>query len=352
MDKTDIAADTVVDGDRVVTRARGRGPVLARFARPTGPQTTLAVIADPHVSAQARGTWKVFHHTEARLRAAIRDANRLDVDGVVFLGDLTKDGASDEFDRVDALLSELNSPFVAVPGNHDVQKTNSPKTPPLEAFEAAYTPDSLPFCERIGGVDLIGLNSASTPDGSLSDTHAGAISTEQLAWLDSILVEAENPIITMHHTVSGAPSYTEELNDSEHYRIRNSTALTDVLAAHDTDLVLSGHVHWPVVSRLETAYELTAPAACSFPQASLLLSIEPRGTTVSMEPLADRSGYVEAYRYANRGKGRGQAMTERIENGFFGSFPLIDESEQHGLRGGQEQPRSGTVADSRGQEER
>ena len=103
---------------------------------------------------------------------------------------------------------------------------------------------------------------------------------------------------------------------------------------------------------METAYELTAPAACSFPQASLLLSIEPRGTTVSMEPLADRSGYVEAYRYANRGEGRGQTMTERVENGFFGSFPLIDESEQHGLRGGRQQPRAGTVADSRGQEER
>ena len=348
MDKTDTAADTVVDGDRVVTRARGRGPVLARFARPTGPQTTLAVIADPHVSAQAKGTWKVFHRTEARLRAAIRDANRLDVDGVVFLGDLTKDGAPDESDRVDALLSELNPPFVAVPGNHDVQKTNSPETPSLEAFEAAYTPDSLPFCERIGGVDLIGLNSASTPDGSLSDAHVGAISTEQLAWLDSVLVEAKNPIITMHHTVSGAPSYTEELNDSEHYRIRNST----VLAAHDVDLVLSGHVHWPVVTRLGSAYELTAPAACSFPQASLLVSIEPWETTVSMEPLADRSGYAEAYRYASRGEGRGQAMTERVEDGFFASFPLIDESGQHGLRGGRQQPRAGTVADSRGQEGR
>jgi Icc protein len=314
-------ADTRIKGDdESMTRARGRGPVLACFARPTGPRTTLAVVADPHVAARATGTWKVFHRTEARLQAAIREANRLDVDGVVFLGDLTKDGTPEEFDRVEDLLSELRVPFVAVPGNHDVQKANTSETPSIEAFEAAYTPGSLPFCERVGGVDLIGLNSASMPDGSLSETHAGAVSADQLAWLDSTLAEAENPVVTLHHTVSGASSFTEELGDEEHYRIRNPAPFVDVLAAHEVSLVLSGHVHWPVVSQLRRTYELTAPAACSFPQASLLVSVEPQGTTVSMVPLTDRAGYMEAYRHASCAEGRGQIMTERVEDGFLRRF--------------------------------
>jgi Icc protein len=353
MAEANTTADTRIEGDNEsMTRARGRGPVLARFARPTGPRTTLAVIADPHVTAQARGMWKVFHRTEARLRAAIGDANRLGVDGVVFLGDLTKDGAPEEFERVDDLLSELSVPFVAVPGNHDVPKETMPETPPLEAFEAAYTPGSLPFCERVGGIDLIGLNSASMPDDSLSDTHAGAISTDQLAWLDATLVEVENPVVALHHTVSGAPSYTDELGDSEHYRIRNPTALVDVLAAHDVGLVLSGHVHWPVVSRLGSAYELTAPAACSFPQASLLVSTEPRGTTVSMVPLADRAGYAEAYRYASCAEGRGRIMTGRVEDGYFASFPLVDEGERHATTDSRHRPLAGVVSDTDGLEGR
>lgn len=351
MTEANTTTDTrIEDDDGLVTRARGRGPVLARFARPTGPRTTFVVVADPHVTARATGTWKVFHRTEARLRAAIREANRLDVDGVVFLGDLTKDGAPEEFDHVDDLLSELRVPFVAVPGNHDTQKADTPETPPLEAFESAYTPGSLPFCEQVSGVDLIGLNSASMPDGSLAETHAGAISTDQLAWLDSILPETDNPVVTLHHTVSGASSFTEELGDEEHYRVRNPTAFVDVLAAHDVALVLSGHVHWPVVSRLKSTYELTAPAACSFPQASLLVSVEPRGTTVSMMPLADQAGYLEAYRHASRAEGRGQIMTERVEDGFFASFPLVDEGEQQATTNGRQRPIAHTVSDHPEQE--
>ncbi len=350
MGETQRTIETTNQDDGLVAQAGGRGPVLARFARPTGPRTTLAVIADPHVTARATGTWKVFHRTEARLRAAIREANRLGVDGVVFLGDLTKDGAPEEFERVDDLLSELDVSFVAVPGNHDVPKENTPETPPIEAFEATYTPSSLPFCERIGGVDLIGLNSASTPDDSLSNTHAGAISTDQLAWLDSTLTGADNPVVTLHHTVSGAPSYTSELGDSEHYRIRNPPALVDVLVAHDVELVLSGHVHWPVVSRLRSIHELTAPAACSFPQASLLVSIEPRGTTVSMVPLADRTGYTEAYRYASRADGRVRTMIERVKDGYFESFPLVDKSERRTTTDGRQRPLAGTVPESDGQE--
>jgi Icc protein len=351
MYEADTADTRIEDNDGTATRTRGRGPVLARFARPAGPQTTLAVVADPHVTARATGTWKVFHRTEARLRAAIREANRLGVDGVVFLGDLTKDGAPEEFDRVDDLLSELRVPFVAVPGNHDVQKADTPETPALEAFEAAYTPGSLPFCERVGSVDLIGLNSASMPDESLSDTHTGAISTDQLAWLDSTLAEADNPVVTLHHTVSGAASFTDELGDEEHYRIRNPTALVDVLAAHEVNLVLSGHVHWPVVNRLRSTYELTAPAACSFPQASLLVSVEPRGTTVSVVPLTDQAGYMEAYRHASRAEGRSQIMTERVEDGFFASFPLVDEGEQQATTTGQQRPVAHTVSDCPQQEE-
>lgn len=78
----------------------GRGPLLGRFSEPRGQATTLAVIADPHISPTADGTWKLYHRMEARLQAAIADINRLAVDVAIIVGDLTRDGRSCEFDRL------------------------------------------------------------------------------------------------------------------------------------------------------------------------------------------------------------------------------------------------------------
>ena len=47
------------------------GPVLARLPRPRlADPVTLAVLADPHVPADVRGTWKVHHRTSEPIRVA------------------------------------------------------------------------------------------------------------------------------------------------------------------------------------------------------------------------------------------------------------------------------------------
>ena len=314
--------------------AGGRGPVLARFSRPAGRSTTLAVLADPHVTRTAEGTWKVFHRAEARFRAAIASANRLDVDAVVSTGDLTKDGAPAEFARVDALLSELDAPFLAVPGNHDVPKAmDQHETPDCSRFVRSYPPGALPSVVRVGSIDLVCLNSASMPDGALTATHAGAISDGQLCWLEATLADLETPVVVCHHPMTQVADQVEALSPDPQYRLGNAEALADVLADHDVPLVLSGHVHWPAVGRVGPTRQVIAPAACSFPQAALLVHVEPRGTTVSLLPLTDRRGLEEAYRYACDGLGRGAAFAESTKNGYFRDFPLVDESRDQSALG-------------------
>lgn len=303
----------------------GRGPVLARFTRPTGRSTTFAVVADPHVTGTAAGTWKVLHRTEARLRTALANADRLDVDVVVATGDLTKDGTPAEFARVDALLADHDVPFVAVPGNHDVPKAfDEHDTPPVERFAERYSPGTLPSVVRIGGVDLVVLDSAVAPDGSLADTHEGAISTAQVEWLDATLARVESPVVVTHHPVGSIAEGVDALAPSSHYRLRNADAVADVLAAHDVPLVVSGHVHWPAVVDAGSAHQVIAPAVCSFPQAALLVHVEPRGTTVSLLPLAGREGLEEAYRHARRSGDRAGAFVGAADDGYFQGFPLID----------------------------
>jgi Icc protein len=304
----------------------GRGPLLGRFSEPRGRATTLAVIADPHVSPTAEGTWKLYHRTEARLQAAIADINRLAVDAAVIVGDLTRDGHPREFDRLDELLDTCAVPVLAVPGNHDVSKEHDDhRTPSLLEFVSRYTPGSLPFVKRVGSVDVIGLNTASMPDESLDGTHRGAVSQPQLDWLERTLPGMETPIVAMHHTAAAGSDHTHRGMKSDEYRMANAEQLAAVLGKHDVPLCLTGHIHWPSVAPFTGGYEIVAPATCSFPQAYLLVHVEPRGTTIEIVPLADQSGLIEAYDAA-REHPRGSRLIDSTDAGYFQRFPLVDSS--------------------------
>ncbi|WP_254546261.1 metallophosphoesterase family protein [Halomarina pelagica] len=308
------------------TYASQRDRLLGRFARPTADGVTLAVVSDVHVSSEETGTWKVFHRTEARLATAIADANRLGLDGVVFAGDLTKDGSPAEFAAVDALLDELAVPYVAVPGNHDVPKSFDPhETPPLEEFVASYTPGSLPFRTRFGDVDVIGLDSAAAPDGSLEDTHGGRVGDEGIEWLDATVDPDRPTVVVFHHPVFRVREHVPTFSDSEHLQLADADAVNAALARNEVDLVVSGHVHWPAAARVDGVSHLTTPAGCSFPQAYLLLDVSPEGTAVTMVPLADEDGTREAAEHAARDGARDGTLVENADRGYFDAFPLVDE---------------------------
>ncbi|WP_224332628.1 metallophosphoesterase family protein [Haloprofundus halobius] len=313
---------------------------LAHLERPKAPETTFAVVSDAHVTADAEGTWKVFHRTESRLEAVVADVNRRDVDGLVFAGDLTKDGTPAEFDRVAEILSDLDAPYVAVPGNHDVSKTfDDHETPPLSSFVEAYCPDELPYRTRLGGLDVVCLNSAADADGTLREGHAGRISEAQLDWL----VDAADPetptVAVFHHPTTHVGRLFDRFPETDHFQLRNADAVVEALDAADVELALSGHIHWPTAARVggsasrasggsaasDGVTQVTTPAACSFPQGYLLVRVTPDGTAVSMVPLGGDDDRTEAYRYAVADGARDGAVAESTDEGYFDSFPLLDE---------------------------
>ncbi|GAA0199081.1 hypothetical protein GCM10009000_011350 [Halobacterium noricense] len=244
----------------------------------------------------------------------------------MFAGDLTEDGATDDFQTFDSLLSSLDVPFMAVPGNHDVPKSfDTHETPTLSSFEADFTPGALPFHERIGGVDVLGLNSAATPSESLADCHDGEISAAQLAWLDDILPETDDPIVVMHHNLSGLSSENVHSWRSS-FPTRNADELADLLARHDVPLHVSGHLHVPSVTETNGVREIIAPSLCSFPQAYLLFEIDREGTAVRFVPTADPEETKEAYIHAKRDSARSDAVAEMTLDRL-SALPLADESE-------------------------
>jgi 3',5'-cyclic AMP phosphodiesterase CpdA len=296
---------------------------LARIARPTDADASFLVVSDAHVTGDAEGTWKVFHRTEERLRAAV--AASADVDALVLAGDLTKDGAPGEFETVEGILGDAPVPVVAVPGNHDVPKTfDDHDTPPVTAFAESFAPDGLPFVRRVGGVDLVGLDSATLPDGSLAASHDGAVSSEQLSWVRETVSPDVPTVAVFHHPAMDVREHVPRFSTSDHLVLRNASAVRAALADAGVDLAVSGHVHWPAASRLDGVTHLTAPAACSFPQAALRVDVGPTGTDVRLVSLADAGAAEEARRLANHDDGRDGALVENAKAGYFERFPMVE----------------------------
>lgn len=308
---------------------RAPGPVLARLRRPAGPHTRFAVVADPHVATRTEGSSKLFEHTREHFATAIEDINQRDVDAVLSPGDLTKDGEPWNYDAVDAVLNDLDAPFYAVPGNHDVPKeSDDHETPPVSRFAERYGPDELPFRIEVGGLDLLGVNSAGTAD-QLVDTHDGRVDRDQRTWLENALVAAERPIVLVHHNFPPVSDQIAAHRDIEPEMglppvMREPMPLAETLSEGDAEVVFTGHYHFPLAGTSEGIHEIAAPATCSFPQAYLLCETTPEGTTVRLIPVADESGLAHAHARRSASSVTSRGLTA-LSAARLASFPLIDD---------------------------
>ena len=308
------------------------GAVMARLDRPRADEVTrLGVFADPHLSTRETGTSKLFERTETHLAATVRDADERDLDALVSAGDLTKDGEPWNYERVDEILSETALPTYAVPGNHDVPKEyDDHETPSVEWFADSYAPDGeYPFHERIGGVDLIGINTSGTASW-LADTHEGAVREETIAWLDETLADAETPVVVAHHNLPAMAEQVHEFRDIAEPdmfvppELRDPEPFVDVLARNDAPLVVTGHLHMPSAVTQRGVREIMAPTTCSFPQAYLLLEIGPDGTEVRMVPVADYEGTAVGYRERGTDSVTARGLTGMAATRL-AQFPLIED---------------------------
>jgi Icc protein len=285
------------------------GPVFARLSRPRSPQQIrLAVIADPHVT-DGSGTWKVKHRSQELFARAVEQATAADV--TVLAGDLTGDGRRESFAAVDDCLADLGGPRLTVPGNHDVPKSfDAHQSPPAATFEARYT--DLPAVTDVGPVTLVGVNTASAPDGALRDTWGGRVGERDRGWLARRLPEIDVPIVVLHHNVASLPENPggKWLN----FPLQDAADVRELLTVHDVPLVVTGHHHVPTVVEHGATTELLSPAVCSYPQAMLDVVVGPEGTVIRLVPLATASELREARRLAATGKPLGAGVLELVES--------------------------------------
>ena len=245
------------------------------------PQTLNEGSQGVHIALISGLSWSPQSADQARLTRLISQLNERPIDLVVLLGDITQPTLSNssELFSLRSSLSDLNSPWVATPGDQDLWLSE----PEWGAIFGASS-----FSLERGGLRLVALQ---TVRGGVSDTERalleGVGAPEGLVWADE-----PTPLLRVllsHHPLLSLEEGEGLLQRSDAIRLLNLAAQAELSAALSAGraaphLALT-HTRVPDLT-LEGAWlELIASRAClerlsveetSLTASSACLSLEPR----------------------------------------------------------------------------
>ena len=157
------------------------------------------------------------------LRASVDDINNMDdIDFVILSGDISELDIDGNLDTAKMILDRLEIPYYIIPGNHDTKWSASGHT----KFKKLWGSDKFNFEHK--GIRFIGIH-----QGPLMKMGAGYIPPEDLRWVDSVLVNLEDP--------------DQPIFFVTHYGIDSSVSnwfrLLDFIKRYNTQAILHGHGH-------------------------------------------------------------------------------------------------------------
>lgn len=213
--------------------------------------TLIAHITDPHLRAQGMPAYRVVE-TNMLAQRAINAVNALEPqpDFTIVTGDLVDTGQPSEYAIGRRMLDELKSSYAVIAGNHD-SSAELKKCFSDRDWAGQMSGDSVQFSLTVGGVRIIGLNSA------VAGEHYGELTDAELSWLAQTLeTDREVPtIVALHH-----PPILTGLQAMDKSKLRNSDALAEILSSHGNILrVLCGHDHRSVFAPFANTYVSIAP---------------------------------------------------------------------------------------------
>ena len=243
----------------------------------------LAQLTDTHIVDPAASTDELLVDNNERLALAVARLNAETVrpDVVVATGDLTDHGSEVEMDLLAELLSPLEMPVLALPGNHDLRETFR------AAFDQPWASDRhLSWAVDIGSDDdaihLIGL------DTILPGTHAGMFDEERQAWLGAALdAAADRPtVIAMHH-----PPFRTGIHWMDATGLgRMEEFVATVAGRPNVVRILCGHIHRPITTTVAGITTTIGPS----PIHHVELDLDPRAP---VELIDDPAGYQLHHRH-------------------------------------------------------
>ena len=221
-------ADHEVDGHRFRTLPRP-GELLATFATVNDVhfgEVECGLVEGTDIGPVLRADPGEEPYPEMMNRSAVTEIDAIDPDVVLAKGDLTTHGTTDEFE---AFLACYEGCFGGrlhyVRGNHDVSAGHE------------FAGDA-PFAIELPGVRLAVL------DTSIPRRESGAVSAEQLGWLDDLAAESDRPVLVFGHHHPWSPD--SRSREPAYFGINpdDSERLVDVVARRPSILgYFAGHTH-------------------------------------------------------------------------------------------------------------
>jgi 3',5'-cyclic AMP phosphodiesterase CpdA len=158
-------------------------------------------------------------------------------DLVVISGDLADTPMAEEYEHLKRLLTRLELPFVAIPGNHDSRELMRDAFP-----QGPYAFSSGALNQRVetGGLDLVLL------DSSVAGQPHGELDPPTLQWLEAILASAPDrpALLFLHH-----PPFETGIWHMDRQNLRNADQLAAIVRRHPrVQLIAAGHVHRAVLA--------------------------------------------------------------------------------------------------------
>lgn len=235
------------------------------LARPSGPlRCVLTTVNDVHFGELQAG--QIDDHEEGPIRrsapgaepypevmnrAAVSEMVAIDPSAVIVKGDLSLDGAPEEFAAFERCYREpFGSRLHVVRGNHDSYR-----------HQHDYAGD-----QRI---DLPGVTVALL-DTAIPGATTGDITSEQADWLSGVATTATDPVLVMgHHQqwiggTSGDPSESHRSDDYFGLHPDASDRLDDVCERHPSIVAYTaGHTHRHRVRRMTKAAIPSIEVGCT-----------------------------------------------------------------------------------------
>jgi 3',5'-cyclic AMP phosphodiesterase CpdA len=219
------------------------------------------------------------HHDTALSGGLAADLLSQTPDLVIVSGDFTQVGSEEEFQTARAFLDTLSTPFLAVPGNHDVPARNLLRRflDPYGLYRRYIARELEPFHE-MDGIAIAGIKTSRRWRAELNWAH-GSISRQQLADLERRF-ESSSPdklrVIVAHHPLmqpEGAVLKPMRL-------VRRADEALQTFARLGVRLVLSGHFHLSYVRLHEQpgAVKVGAPIGPRESAASPILVVQASST--------------------------------------------------------------------------
>lgn len=218
--------------------------------------------------------------TEAALQAAVKAVNSANPDVVIHTGDFAHHGAPEAYTLALDILSDLDAPLYAIPGNHDDRANMRAAFKDFDWLPPGEPTDFIHYAFDAGPVRIIACDSVIPGDVN------GQLCAARLAWLEAALDEAgEQPvIIALHHPPfpSGLPGFSKE-------GLGGASELAALMMGRNNVLrIIAGHNHRTITGTCGPVPACVAPSV-SYPfafetkeGAPLAIANEPPGCAMHL----------------------------------------------------------------------